>query len=115
MYMEDFSNQIKLIHDLMEHPGMNRLYKFLERRMSSSGLKEMVQICVKNCSICARIKPHFVKRPQGRVIQATKPWQRLAIYIVGPKLSATRNKYLFTVVDERSKYPFAFPVPDITA
>ena len=41
--------------------------------------------------------------------------ERLSIDFKGPLPSATRNKYLLTVVDEYSRFPFAIPCPDINS
>lgn len=34
---------------------------------------------------------------------------------MGPKASSTNNRYILTVVDEYSRFPFAFPCPDMNA
>ena len=38
------------------------------------------------------------------------PWQRLSVDFMGPKPTRSRNKYIFTVIDKASRFPFAFPV-----
>ena len=63
-----------------------------------------------DCKICAEVKPRFFQLPLGKLIHATAPWQRISIDFLGPKASNTANHYLFTVIDEYSRHPFAFPV-----
>ena len=43
------------------------------------------------------------------------PMERLSIDFKGPLPSSTRNKYIPTVVDEYSRFPFAIPCPDINS
>ena len=38
--------------------------------------------------------------------------ERLSIDFKGPLGSNSENQYLFTAVDEYSRFPFAFPCPD---
>ena len=48
------------------------------------------------------------------LIKATQPFERLAIDFKGPLPSNTKNKYLLTIVDEYSRFPFAVPCCDIS-
>lgn len=66
------------------------------------------------CPICAEVKPRFVKH-QGHLIKATSPMERLNIDFKGSVPSNSRNHYILTVVDEYSRFPFAFPCPDLTS
>jgi hypothetical protein len=34
---------------------------------------------------------------------------------MGPKLSATRNSYILTIVDEYSRFSFAIPCPNMSS
>ena len=49
------------------------------------------------------------------IIKPTRPMERLSIYFKGPLPSASRNKCLLTVVDEYSRFPFAYPCPSPSA
>ena len=68
-----------------------------------------VRKVVTNCKICAEIKPNFCKPPESHLIKATQPMERLSIDFKGPLPSANKNKYMLTVIDEYSRYPFALP------
>ena len=59
--------------------------------------------------MCAEIKPNFYKPPAAQLIKATQPFERLSLGFKGPLPSAAKNHYLFAVVDEYSRFPFAFP------
>ena len=68
-----------------------------------------------NCCICAELKPRFFKPLKSHLIKATQPMERLSIDFKGPLPSTSRNKYLLTVVDEYSRFPFAFPCSGMDA
>ena len=54
-------------------------------------------------------KPKF-QRSSGTLIKATQPFQQLNIDFKGPLPTSTSgNKYILTLVDEYSRFPFAFP------
>ena len=61
------------------------------------------------------IKPKFFKVPAGRLITSNLPWQRLSLDYVGPLPSRTNFKYILVIIDEFSRFPFAFPCSDIGA
>lgn len=67
------------------------------------------------CKICAEIKTRFYNKRANRLIKATSPFERLSIDFKGPLPSSTRHKYLLTVVDEYSRFPFAIPCTDLSA
>ena len=73
---------------------------------------EEAKIFISKCTICLKIKPLFCK-VKGRLIKATRSMERLNIDFKGPLPTETRNKYILTIVDENSRYPFAFACPDM--
>ncbi|KAJ0172744.1 hypothetical protein K1T71_011883 [Dendrolimus kikuchii] len=68
-----------------------------------------------SCRHCAEIKPRFIKssNPGPHIIKATSPFERLSVDFKGP--SNTKNKYILTVIDEFSRFPFAFACHDMTS
>ena len=102
------------IHDSLNHPGIARTLHFLRSRnlpYSSDDVKRVIS----RCRICSEVKPQFYKPENNPLIQATRPLQRLNIDFKGPVPSSTPNKYILTVVDEYSRYPFAIPCPNMLA
>ena len=71
-----------------------------------------VRKTISSCQSCAEIKPNFFKPPHVPLIKATQPFERLSIDFKGPLPSVSSNRYLFTVVDEYSRFPFAFACQD---
>ena len=67
------------------------------------------------CNVCAEIKPRFCKPSETHLIKATQPMERLSLDFKGPIAGCTRNKYMFTVADEYSRFPFAFRCSNMDA
>ena len=62
------------------------------------------------------MKPKFITGGKGTLIKAILPSQRLNIDFKGPlPTSIHGNKYLLTIIDEFSRFPFAFPCKDMTS
>ena len=99
---------IRQIHEEMCHPGIVRLNHFVKTRNLPFSLADVKKV-VSECSICARIKPRFVSPQNPPLIEATKPFDRLSIDFKGPLPSQSRNVYLLVIIDEYSRFPFAYP------
>ena len=67
-----------------------------------------------NCRTCAEVKPKFCKF-NGSLIHATRPFERISLDFKGPLPSNSTNKYMLNAVDEFSRFPFSFPVPNLSA
>ena len=73
---------------------------------------EDVKAITNSCMVCCELKPKFITS-QGTLIKATQPWERISLDFKGPLPTASKNKYILTVVDEYSRMPFAFPCPNM--
>uniref|UniRef100_UPI00358E90FB uncharacterized protein n=1 Tax=Myxine glutinosa TaxID=7769 RepID=UPI00358E90FB len=51
----------------------------------------------------------------GTLVKATRPWERLAMDFKGPLPVSSGSRYLLTIVDEYSRFPFAYTCADMTA
>ena len=103
------------LHRDLAHAGITRLYEYVQRYKLPFSVQE-VRKTVTDCQTCALWKPKFYQPPKQQLIQSTRPWERLSIDIVGPKeISQSGNQYLLTVIDEYSRFPFAFPLRKITS
>ena len=74
-----------------------------------------VKSVVNSCPICAEIKPEFYGGVNNTLMKATHPMERLSIDFKGSLPSSSKNKYLFIVIDEYSRFPFAFPFKEMTS
>ena len=107
-------NALKNLHDGLVHPGASRLYSFVRARNLPYSMEDVKRV-ISKCQICARVKPLFYRPENPPLIKATQALERLAIDFKGPLPSVSQNKYLLTVVDEYSRYPWAFPCKEMTA
>ena len=103
---------LKDLHSSLCHPGVTRLYHFVRSKNLPFSLAD-VKNTVSSCKICAEAKPRFYRPPFAHLVKATQPFERLSIDFKGPLPSSTRNRYLFTIIDEYSRFPFAFACPDM--
>ena len=101
-------------HSSLYHPGVTRMIHFVKSR-NLPFLVDDVRNVTASCPICAECKPRFSKLLQSVLVKATRPLERLNIDFKDPLPSATRNKYILTVVDEYSRFPFAYPCSNIDA
>ena len=77
---------------------------------------EQVKSVTKSCPSCQYLKPKFLPKDNGTLIKAILPFQRINIDFKGPLPPSPRgNKYLLTIIDEYSRFPFAFPCKDMTS
>jgi len=70
------------------------------------------------CSTCCRIKPRYATPlSTPPLIRALRPFDRLSIDFKGPlpPSAGSVNRYIFIVVDEYSRFPFAFPCKDLSS
>ncbi|CAB4035659.1 retrovirus-related Pol poly from transposon [Paramuricea clavata] len=107
------SNNLEEIHIGLCHPGVTRMLHFVKSKNLPYSTEEVKKVC-SACRSCAELKPQFYRPQQpGNLIKATQPMERLSIDFKGPLPTATRNAYILTVVDEYSRFPFAFPCPNM--
>ena len=108
-----FSSSLDEIHKNLCHPGVTRMLHFVRSKNLPFSTTE-VKRAISTCKICAEIKPHFHRTKYTPLIKATQPMERLSIdFKTVP--SVRSNKYLLVVVDEYSRFPFAFPCKDMTS
>ena len=99
------------VHDTLAHRGITRMWNYVKTHNLAYSLDE-VKTMIRNCQVCCYTKPRFFKPSglQDGVIKATQPFERLSIDLVGPKCPSwkTGNAFLLTIIDEYSRFPFAF-------
>ena len=106
---------LRQLHNQLCHPGTTRFFHFVKARNLPYSL-EQVKGVTKSCSSCQYLKPTFLSKDNGTLIKAILPFQRINIDFKGPLPSSPRgNKYLLTIIDEYSRFPFAFPCKDMTS
>ena len=99
------------IHNSLCHPGVTRMVHFIRSRNLPYSIEEVKRMTT-SCPVCLELKPIFHKS-RGTLIKATQPFERLSVDFKGPLPTTSTNKYLLTIVDEYSRFPFAFPCKDM--
>ena len=76
-------------------------------------MKDVESVC-KSCEACCVLKPKFFKPTPGTLIKATQPFERLSIDFKGPlpKSKYSENRFILTIIDEFSRFPWAIPCKD---
>ena len=106
------SRSLHQIHVDLCHPGVTRLYHFVRTRNIPYSLSE-IRDTIDQCETCARLKPRFYKPNNPPLIKSTQPFERLSLDFKGPlPRSKNGNTQLLTIVDEYSRFPFAFACRD---
>ena len=100
------------IHEQLGHPGISRLSHFVKCKNLPYSVEEVKRVCT-NCRVCAEIKPRYFHKPPETLIKSTRPWERISVDFKGPVEG--KHKYVLFVIDEFSRYPFAFPCNDISS
>jgi len=95
------------IHESLCHPGITRLFHFVRAKNLPFSVED-VRKTVGNCRVCSESKPQFYTPPAASLVKATQPFERLSLDFKGPLPSTSKNHYLLTIVDEFSRFRFAF-------
>ncbi|KRX34352.1 Pro-Pol polyprotein [Trichinella murrelli] len=114
MASHDHCRHLQHLHDKLCHPGITRLYHFVRSKNLPYSIQEVRQV-VTDCRTCAEMKPRFYQPETATLIKATQPFERLNIDFKGPLPGHQNQRYMFIVVDEYSRFPFAFPCADVSA
>jgi len=101
-------NTLYNIHVSLCHPGITRLNHYVRAKNLPYSVDDVRKV-VHDCTVCAEVKPNLYKPPDAQLVKATQPFERLSLDFKGPLPSSTKNHYMWTVVDEHSRFPFAFP------
>ena len=100
------------IHSGLCHPGITRLLHFVRTKNLPFSAEDVRKVC-STCQICSELKPRFYRMEEQTLVKATKIFERINIDFKGPLPSSTPNKYILMIIDEYSRFPFAFPCPNM--
>jgi len=95
------------------HIGENHTCENIRNRFLLPNLKSSVHRLISNCRICTMVKPKYQQPPCSPVITQA-PLEVLALDFVGPLPASNGFKYLLVAIDHYSRYPFVFPLRDMT-
>ena len=101
------------LHDSLYHPGITRMLHLVRTRNLPHSVEDVRRVS-QSCKVCAELKPQFYNPGVKKLVKATRPMERLNLDFKGPLPSSSRNRYILTVIDEYSRFPWAFPCADIS-
>ena len=99
------------MHQQHGHSRITRLVHFVRTKNLPFSIDDVKRVCF-TLKVCAELELRFFQKPLETSIKAMRPWERIFIDFKGPL--EVENSYLFFVIDEFSRYPFAFPCQDMT-
>ena len=108
---------LKSLHDYSGHLGCAKTIDKVRTRFHWFELRNDIELYIQQCTVCQRVKDP-VRRNRGelRNIASGYPLERIGIDIVGPLPKTEQgNSYIVVMVDYFTKFPFAFPLKDISA
>ena len=106
-------NALKELHNSLCHLGITRMSHFVSTRNVLFSIDD-IKKTTSGCQVCSELKSQFHK-VQDKLINATKPFERLNIDFKGILPSSSQINYILTIPDEYSQLPFAFPCPDMNS
>nr|XP_040581518.1 uncharacterized protein LOC121129875 [Lepeophtheirus salmonis] len=105
---------LKTLHNNLSHSGVSRLSHFIRSRNLPHSLEDTKRV-IRNRFVCSERKPCFYKGSAATLIKTTIPFERLSVDFIGTLSSASHNKNILTIVDEYSRFPFAYPCLDMSS
>lgn len=100
--------------DVTYRPGNKKEKSPLEENQKLSLLSG---ICGRNYQLAYVLRWNETRfyRLNSKVIKATQPYEGMTLDFKSPLLSKTPYKYMLTITDEYSWYPFVIPCPEVSS
>lgn len=114
---EEIKNIFRENHEspLAGHAGFLRTYRRIKENYKWPNMKSDIKNLIKHCQSCQTNKHDnkTVRAPMEITTTSERPFQRLAIDVVGPlDLTENGNRFIITMQDDLTKYSYAIPVPN---
>nr|XP_014294134.1 uncharacterized protein LOC106692604 [Halyomorpha halys] len=108
------SDLLYSLHCVLCYPGVTRMVYWVRTRNLPYSVEDIKKMTA-SCPSCNTVKPQFYKNSKFTLVKAMHPFERISMDFKGPLPSKSRNKYLLTIVDEFSRFPFAYPCPNMNS
>ena len=115
------SKIIRVAHDVPSsgHLGTQKTLDRVLRHFYWPGIFKYVREYCRTCDVCQRLGKGATKAraPLINLPVIDKPWSRIALDIVGPLdiCDKSGNRFILTIMDLATHFPFAFPLKVHTA
>lgn len=112
---------LKENHDspIAGHPGINRMFSRIKQTYYWKSMRADIERYVKSCKLCQVNKPlrSCNKAPMEITSTSTKPFERLALDIVGtlPEAGFQKFKFILTLQDDLTKFSCVYPMISSTS
>ena len=99
-----------------DHAGISRTTSRIKLKWFWPGMTNQVRRSIKTCEVCQLAKhSNPQRRSTNRHLTAGRPWQWVAVDLVGPLPETPRqNKWILVLTDHFTRWQDAIPIPDGT-